>query len=219
MADRSACRAPAVVVAGTTDGCASFLATGADTSRRRRHRARLDADDQAPLGPAGLRSGLRRLQPPAWASAGSRAAPPTAAAPRCCASSRPSGWRTLTPPLEPERPTGLDWHPLPSPGERFPVADPAMTFAPEPLPADERDAVPGPARRHRPGRGARLSALVRELGGAGACARCARSAEVPRTRAGRRSGAGSSACRCCRPPSLEAAYGTALLARQGHAHG
>ena len=40
----------------------------------------------------------------------------------------------LTPRLRPDRPTGLHWHPLPEPGERFPVADPGLAFEPSPLP-------------------------------------------------------------------------------------
>ena len=43
----------------------------------------------------------------------------------------------LTPRLRPDQPTGLHWHPLPEPGERFPVADPGLVFEPTPLPDDE----------------------------------------------------------------------------------
>ena len=53
-----------MVVAGTTDGCASFLATGAERHRRRRDGARHHADPEAALGPARVRAGARRLQPP-----------------------------------------------------------------------------------------------------------------------------------------------------------
>ena len=70
----------------------------------------------------------------------------------------------LTPLLRPERPTGHRWHPLPAPGERFPVADPALTFAPEPLPADELELfqalLEGVAQVE-----ARAYELIRELGG------------------------------------------------------
>jgi 7-cyano-7-deazaguanine reductase len=44
--------------------------------------------------------------------------------------------REMTPLLDPENPTGLDYYPLPDVGERFPVNDPAMTARLEPLPAD-----------------------------------------------------------------------------------
>ena len=44
----------------------------------------------------------------------------------------------LTPLLDADHPTGLDYYPLPKPGERFPVNDP--DFAPRltPRPADDR---------------------------------------------------------------------------------
>jgi len=45
----------------------------------------------------------------------------------------------LTPRLRPERPTGLDYYPLPAPGERFPVCDP--TLAPRLMPRPDDDAV------------------------------------------------------------------------------
>ena len=40
----------------------------------------------------------------------------------------------LTPQLNPDRPTGLDYYPLPAPGERFPIADPQLPprLAPRP---------------------------------------------------------------------------------------
>jgi sugar (pentulose or hexulose) kinase len=43
----------------------------------------------------------------------------------------------LTPRLEPDRPTGLDYYPLPSPGERFPLADPALQPRVSPRPPDD----------------------------------------------------------------------------------
>ncbi|MBX6322105.1 MAG: FGGY-family carbohydrate kinase [Rhodospirillaceae bacterium] len=43
----------------------------------------------------------------------------------------------LTPRLDPEHPTGLHYYPLPAPGERFPIADPAMPSRTEPRPADD----------------------------------------------------------------------------------
>src|SRR5207237_6478485 len=42
----------------------------------------------------------------------------------------------LTPQLKPEEPTGLDYYPLPKPGERFPIADPALAARITPRPAD-----------------------------------------------------------------------------------
>ncbi|MCJ9707355.1 FGGY-family carbohydrate kinase, partial [Bradyrhizobium sp. SHOUNA76] len=44
----------------------------------------------------------------------------------------------LTPQLRPEVPTGLDYYPLPKPGERFPIADPALPAKVAPRPSDDR---------------------------------------------------------------------------------
>ena len=43
----------------------------------------------------------------------------------------------LTGRMDAGRPTGLDYYPLPAPGERFPVADPALPPRLEPRPADD----------------------------------------------------------------------------------
>jgi len=42
----------------------------------------------------------------------------------------------MTPQLEPDAPTGLHYYPLPGPGERFPVAEPGMAPRMEPRPED-----------------------------------------------------------------------------------
>lgn len=44
----------------------------------------------------------------------------------------------LTPLLDPDVPTGLDYYPLSKPGERFPIADPAFEPRLSPRPEDER---------------------------------------------------------------------------------
>ena len=44
--------------------------------------------------------------------------------------------RELTPMLEPDNPTGLDYYPLPDVGERFPINDPHMVPKLEPLPGN-----------------------------------------------------------------------------------
>jgi len=43
----------------------------------------------------------------------------------------------LTPQLKPEEPTGLDYYPLPKPGERFPIANPTMAARITPRPAED----------------------------------------------------------------------------------
>lgn len=201
-----------MVVAGTTDGCASFLATGADAM----------GDGVTALGTTLT---LKLLSPvPVFApqygvyshrlgdrwlvggasNSGGKALLRFFSAERIA---------ELTPLLQPDRPTGLDWHPLPEQGERFPVADPTMTFTPD-LPADDdvrlfQGLLEGIAavEAHAYGLLARLGApalhTVRTVGG----------------------GAGNPAWTAMRgrllgvpmPPvvSLEPAYGTALLARRG----
>jgi len=43
----------------------------------------------------------------------------------------------MTPKLQPAQPTGLDYYPLPKPGERFPIADPNLPPRVSPRPADD----------------------------------------------------------------------------------
>ena len=43
----------------------------------------------------------------------------------------------LTPQLKPQQPTGLDYYPLPKPGERFPIADPALAARTTPRPVEK----------------------------------------------------------------------------------
>jgi sugar (pentulose or hexulose) kinase len=43
----------------------------------------------------------------------------------------------MTPKLKPSQPTGLDYYPLPKPGERFPIADPNLAPRVTPRPADD----------------------------------------------------------------------------------
>ena len=49
----------------------------------------------------------------------------------------------LEPRLDPARPTGLDYYPLPGTGERFPVADPDLAPRLEPRPADAAQFLQG----------------------------------------------------------------------------
>ncbi|MFO1055975.1 MAG: FGGY-family carbohydrate kinase [Dongiaceae bacterium] len=119
----------------------------------------------------------------------------------------------LTPRLRPERPTGLDYYPLPGPGERFPVRDPALAPRVTPRPAD--DAV-------------FLQGLLEGIAAVEALA-YARLAELgaPAPRRVLTVGGGArnavwTAIRAARlgvpvlvADQTEAAYGTALLARAG----
>lgn len=202
-----------LVVAGTTDGCASFLATGASepgdgvTALGSTLTLKLlsDAPVFAPsYGIYSHRLGDRWLVGGA-SNTGGKALLRFLTAERMAA---------LTPGLDPDRPTGFGWHPLPARGERFPVADPAMTFEPD-VPDDElrlfQGLLEGIAEVE-----ARAYALIRELGGP--------ALRSVRTVGGGAANEGWTRIRAglLRVPmlpaaSLEAAYGTALLARQGWA--
>lgn len=200
------------VVAGTTDGCASFLATGADeigdgvTALGSTLTIKMLADRPvfAPAyGVYSHRLGDRWLVGGASNTGGK-------ALLRFLTVERMA---ELTPLLRLDQPTGLHWHPLPGQGERFPVADPDMTFDPEPLPDDEltlfQGLLEGIAQVE-----ARAYALLRKLGGP--------PLRSVRTVGGGAANPGWTAIRAnlLRVPMLpaistEAAYGSARLARQG----
>ncbi len=206
--------ADCLVVAGTTDGCASFLATGAAEH----------GDGVTALGST-LTIKLLSARPvfapeygvyshrigDQWL-AGGAANTGGAALLRFFT---PERIAELTPALRPEAPTTFDWHPLPGRGERFPIADPALTFEPA-RPDDDaiflQGLLEGIAMIE-----ARAYALLAKLGG-------------PPLRSVRTVGGGASnpawhrirSDRLGMPPleptSLEAAYGSALLARRAVGH-
>jgi sugar (pentulose or hexulose) kinase len=199
-----------LVVAGTTDGCASFLATGADTcgdgvtALGTTLTVKLLAGQPlfAPdYGVYSHRLGDRWLVGGASNTGG-------AALLRFFTAERIA---ELTPELRPEAPTGLDWHPLPARGERFPIADPELTFEPA-RPTDEATLLQGLLEGIAAVE-ARGYALLADLGG-------------PPLRSVRTVGGGAANPAWSRirarllgvpllePTSLEAAYGTALLARR-----
>ena len=120
--------------------------------------------------------------------------------------------QALTAELRPDRPTGLDYYPLPAPGERFPIADPGLEPRVAPRPEDDAAffqgllegiaAIEARAYRTLESLGAPTLRSVRTVGkGAGNeawTAIRARCLGVP----------------LVAPASQEAAYGAALLARQ-----
>ena len=125
-----------LVVAGTTDGCASFLATGAFefgeavTALGSTMTLKLLSDSPifAPdFGVYSHRLGDRWLVGGASNSGG-------AALLRFFTA---EAMAELEPRLDPERPTGRRWHPLPGKGERFPVADPDLVFEPQDRPGTD----------------------------------------------------------------------------------
>ncbi|MER8551485.1 FGGY-family carbohydrate kinase [Mesorhizobium sp. M1217] len=127
-----------VVVAGTTDGCASFLATGATA---------------AGAGVTALGSSLtikilsdRPISAPQFGIYSHRLGDTYLAG-----GASNSGGKVLaqhfpvarivelSKKIDPATETGLDYYPLPAPGERFPAADPALPSRLEPRPADDAD--------------------------------------------------------------------------------
>lgn len=128
--------ASAVVHAGTTDGCASFLATGASEP----------GEGVTALGST-LVLKLVSNRPVAeprfgvyshrvgslWLAGG--ASNSGGAVLRMLFGDARLG--ELSAALQPDRPTGLDYYPLTGPGERFPVSDPALAPRLDPRPADD----------------------------------------------------------------------------------
>jgi D-ribulokinase len=137
-ADRFGLPRDTVMVAGTTDGCASFLATGAT---------------QIGDGVTALGSSLtikilsdRPMSAPRYGIYSHRLGDIWLAG-----GASNSGGRVLTQhfslarvvelsaAIDPETETGLDYYPLVAPGERFPIADPALPPRLAPRPADDAD--------------------------------------------------------------------------------
>ena len=129
--------ADAAIVAGTTDGCAAFLASGASGQ----------GDGVTSLGTT-LTLKLLSARPvfapdfgiyshrigDEWLAGG--ASNTGGAAIGQFFNSQDIA--RLTPLLDPDMPTGLDYYPLPRPGERFPVNDPNLQPRLDPRPQDDR---------------------------------------------------------------------------------
>jgi sugar (pentulose or hexulose) kinase len=125
--------AAALVCAGTTDGCASFLATGAGetgdavTALGSTLVIKLLSDtpiQAADYGVYSHRLGDRWLVGGASNTGG-----------KVIEALFPGDFDALTAALRPEAPTGLHYYPLLRPGERFPINDPRLEprLAPRPL--------------------------------------------------------------------------------------
>jgi sugar (pentulose or hexulose) kinase len=129
-------RPDCVVVAGTTDGCASFLATGAGeigdgvTALGSSLTVKVLCDRPVFEPRYGLYS--HRIGDLWLAGGASNTGGRVLAAhfdvPRIV---------ELTDAIDPDRSTGLDYYPLVKPGERFPIADPTLPPRLEPRPADD----------------------------------------------------------------------------------
>ncbi len=125
------------IVSGTTDGCAAFLASGASepgdgvTSLGTTLTLKLLSSKPVFAPDFGIYSHRIGEQ---WLAGG---ASNTGGAAIGKYFSKDDLAR-LTPLLDPDTPTGLDYYPLPKPGERFPVNDPAFLPRLDPRPADDR---------------------------------------------------------------------------------
>ncbi len=201
-----------VVVAGTTDGVAAFLATGACepgdavTSLGTTLVVKLLSDRpvfEPRFGIYSHRLGDHWLPGGASNSGGG-------ALLRHFSVERMA---ELTPSLRPDEPSGLDYYPLPATGERFPVSDAALPSRTEPRPADDarffQALLEGVAAVERLAydRIAELGAPgLRRVFSVGGGARNAGWTRLRERRLG---------VPLCTPVHEEAAVGAARLARQG----
>ncbi|HEV7306379.1 FGGY-family carbohydrate kinase [Ensifer sp.] len=125
-----------VIVAGTTDGCASFLATGADqpgdgvSALGTTLTVKLISDRPLFAPEYGLYS--HRIGD-MWLAGGASNSGGVVLA----AHFSPERIAALSEAIDPAVDTGLDYYPLPKPGERFPIADPDFAPRMSPRPADD----------------------------------------------------------------------------------
>jgi sugar (pentulose or hexulose) kinase len=124
------------IAAGTTDGCAAFLATGADAVGEAvtslGSTLTLKQLSQRPIfspehGVYSHRLGGRWLAGGASNSGGAALARHFS----------PAALAALSARIDPAQESGLDYYPLPRPGERFPCADPHLPPRETPRPADD----------------------------------------------------------------------------------
>ncbi len=136
LATRFGLPADVLIAAGTTDGCAAFLATGADTVGEAvtslGSTLTLKQFSERPIfapeyGVYSHRLGDRWLAGGASNSGGAALA----------RYFTPGELAALSARINPALESGLDYYPLPSPGERFPFADPLLSPRETPRPADD----------------------------------------------------------------------------------
>lgn len=126
-----------VVAAGTTDGCASFLAAGAQapgegvTALGSSLAIKLACDRPVWAPQYGVYS--HRLPGGVWLAGGASNSGGAALARHF----DPAALERLSARIDASRLSGLDYYPLPGPGERFPMADPAFAPRETPRPADD----------------------------------------------------------------------------------
>ena len=128
--------ADVVIAAGTTDGCAAFLATGADTvgeavTSLGSTLTLKQLSDRPIFSPEyGVYS--HRLDE-RWLVGGASNSGGAALARHFT----PDALVALSARIDPALESGLDYYPLPSPGERFPLANPYLARRETPRPADD----------------------------------------------------------------------------------
>jgi sugar (pentulose or hexulose) kinase len=136
LAIRFGLPADVVIAAGTTDGCAAFLATGVDTVGEAvtslGSTLTLKQLSDTPIfspkyGVYSHRMGSRWLAGGASNSGGAALA----------RYFTPDALVALSDRIDPAVDSGLDYYPLPSPGERFPFSDPYLPPRETPRPPDE----------------------------------------------------------------------------------
>ncbi|OYU18935.1 MAG: carbohydrate kinase [Rhodobacteraceae bacterium PARR1] len=203
-----------LMIAGTTDGCASFLATGASdpgdgvTALGTTLTVKLLSDRPIFAPEYGIYSHRLLGQ---WLAGGASNSGGAALLHHFT----PDQMAALSASIDPETDTGFDYYPLPAPGERFPIADPSMPPRVTPRPQDDATFlhalfegvanVEALAFRRLAELGAPALRSVRSVGGGAAnpvwTRLRARRLTVPMPA----------------PLSDEAAFGTALLALRGAA--
>jgi sugar (pentulose or hexulose) kinase len=162
-ARRHGLRPDVVIAAGTTDGCASFLATGADavgdavTALGTTLTVKLLSDTPIFSPRHGVYS--HRLGD-RWLAGGASNSGGVALLQHFTVQEMAD----LEPRLDPTWPTGLDFYPLPGRGERFPIADPDLLPRLDPRP-DDRAVFLQAMLEGIAGIEARGYALLAELGG------------------------------------------------------
>jgi len=136
MARKLGLSTEARIHAGTTDGVAAFIATRASnpgdavTSLGTTLVVKLLADRPVFAAEQGIYS--HRLGD-RWLAGGASNTGGAA----LLAHFPAEALEAMTPQLKPSQPTGLDYYPLPKPGERFPIADPNLAPRVTPRPADD----------------------------------------------------------------------------------
>ena len=204
-----------LIVAGTTDGNASFLATGAaeigDAVTSLGSTLVIKVLSEQPLYAPQFGIYSHRLGD-LWLPGGASNTGGAA----LLQFFDTDQMQAMMPLLSPEQPTGLNYYPLPAPGERFPINDPKLQPSVTPRPDDDVVFFQG------------LLEGIADIEHRAYCQLEALGAPYPRTVRSVGGGAANSAWNHIRaraldvplitPVSNEAAYGTALLARQGCYH-